>query len=143
MDKIEQVIKCMRRKAIFYIKPSSEKMHQTYGLKTFNCPPKIKEMVLFELELWDLVNKIKFRKVSSNFQNQLKEDIKAIKKSKKIFVFADKTSNIYRIEKDEYNKVTNDAITSIYKRVHYKINNKVNPDGKKIIENKEVVNPTL
>ena len=83
MDKIEQVIKRMRWEAFFYINPSRENMQQTYGLKTLNCPPKIKEMVLFEQDLWDLVNKIKFRKVSSNFQNQLKEDIKAIKKSKR------------------------------------------------------------
>ena len=87
-------------------------MQQTYGLKTLNCPPKIKEIVLFKRDLWNLVNKIKFRKVSNSFQNQLKEDIKAIKKSKKIFVFADKTSNIYQSEKDEYNKLTTDTITS-------------------------------
>ena len=140
MDKIEHVIKRMRWKAFFYINPSRENMQQTYGLKTLNCPPKIKEMVLFERDLWDLVNKIKFRKVSSSFQNQLKEDIKAIKKSKKIFVFADKTSNIYQIEKDEYNKLTTDAITSAYRKVSDKISNKVNADGKKIIENKAVVN---
>ena len=130
----------MRWKAFFYVNPSSENMQQTYGLKTLNCPPKIKEMVLFERDLWDLDNKIKFRKVSSNFQNQLKEDIKAIKKSKKIFIFADKTSNIYQIEKDEYNKLTTDAITSAYKKVSDKISNKVNADGKRIIENKAVVN---
>ena len=75
-----------------------------------------------------------------NFQNQLKKDIKAMKKSKKIFVFADKTSNIYHIEKDEYSKLTTDAITSTYKKVSDKISNKVNADGKKIIENQEVVN---
>ena len=104
MDKIEQVIKRMRWKAFFYIYPNGEKFQQTYGLKTLNCPPKIKEMVSLEQDLWDLVNKIKFGKVSSNFQNQLKEDIKLIKKSKKLFFFADKTSNIYQIGKDEYNK---------------------------------------
>ena len=42
-------------------------------------------MVSLDQDLWDLVNKIKFGKVSSNFQNQLKEDIKLIKKSKKLF----------------------------------------------------------
>ena len=91
-------------------------MQQTYGLKTLNCPPKIKEMVLFDRDLWELVNKIKFRKVSSNFQNQLKEDIKVTKKSKKIFVFADKTSNIYQIEKDEYNKLTTMQSRQLTKR---------------------------
>ena len=108
-----------------------------------NCPPKIKEMVLFERDLWDLVNKIELRKVSSNFQSQLKENIKTIKKSKNIFVFADKTWNIYQIEKDEYKKLTTDAITSTYKKVHDKITNKVNADGKKKIENDEAVNQTL
>ena len=57
-------------------------MQQTYGLKMLNCPSKIKEIISFGLELWELVNKAKFRKVSSNFQNLLKEDMKAIKKSK-------------------------------------------------------------
>ena len=137
MNKIEQVIKRMRWKVFFYINPSSENMQQTYGLKTLNYPPKIKEMALFERDLWDLVNKIKF---SSNFQNQLKQDIKAIKKSKKDFDFADKTSNVYQIEKDEYKKLTTDTITSAYKKVSNKISNKVNANGKKIIENKAVVN---
>ena len=90
-------------------------MQQTYGFEMLNCPPKIKEIILFERELWDLVNEIKFRKVSSNFQNWLEEDIKAIKKSREIFVFANKTSNIYKIEKNEYNKLSTNAITSTYK----------------------------
>ena len=80
MHKIKQVIKCMRWKAFFYINLSGESMQQTYGLKMLSCPLKIKEMISFEWELWNLVNKIKFRKVRSNFQNQLKDDIKTIKK---------------------------------------------------------------
>ena len=81
-----------------------------------------------------------FQKVSSNFQNQLKEEIKTVKKSKKLFAFADNKSNIYQIEKNEYNKLRPDAITSNYKNIPNKISNKVNADGKKIIENKEVAN---
>ena len=46
---------------------------------------------------------------------------------------------MYQIEKDKYNKLTTDAITSTYKRVPDKISNKINADGKKIKENKEVV----
>ena len=91
-------------------------------------------------DLWDLVNKIMFRKVSSNLQESAKEEIKTIKKSKRLFVFADKTSNIYQIEKNEYKKLTSDAITSTYKKIPDKISNKVNADGKKTVENKEVAN---
>ena len=54
--------------------------------------------------------------------------------------FADKTSNIFQIETDKYNKLTTDATTSTYKKITDKISNKVNADGKKIVENKEVVN---
>ena len=66
------------------INPSGENMQQTYRLKTLNCPPKIKEMISFERDLLDLINKIKFQKISSNSQNHLKEDMKAIKKSKNV-----------------------------------------------------------
>ena len=63
-----------------------------------------------------------------------------MKKSKKLFVFSDKTSNIYQIKKDKYSKLTTVAITSTYKKIPDNISNKVNPEGKKIIESKEVVN---
>ena len=83
MDKIDQVIKRMRWKAFFYTN-KSEDMEETYGLKSLNCPPKIKEMVPFEKDLWNLVNKLKFRKTKSNFQRQLNEDIRVIKQSSSI-----------------------------------------------------------
>ena len=103
-------------------------MQQTYDLKTLNSLTKIKEMVSFERDLWDLFSKIKFRKVSRNFQNQLKENIKAMKKSRNLFVFADKASNIYQIKKGEYNKLTTDAIT---KRFLTKLTTKLIWMGKK------------
>ena len=57
-----------------------------------------------------------------------------------LFVFTDKTSNIYEIEKHKNNKLATDAITSTHKKMPDKISNKVNADGKKVIENKEVIN---
>ena len=68
------------------------------------------------------------------------EIISVLKKSKKLLVFADKTSNIYQIQTDKYNRVTTDEITSTNKNIPDKIGNKVNADGKKIIEYKEIVN---
>ena len=40
---------------------------------------------------------------------------------------------------NKYNKLTTDAITSLYKKIPDKISNKAIADGKKIVENKEVV----
>ena len=123
MDKIDQVIKRMRWKAFFYMN-RSEDTQETYGLKSLNCPPKIKEMVPFEKDLWNLANKLKFRKIKSNFQRQLNEDIREIKRSNKVLVFADKTSNIYRLDTDEYKK----------------LNDKINTEGKRIMKNKTALN---
>ena len=80
----------------------------------------------FEKDLWNLVNKLNFRKIKSNFQGQLNEDIKVIKRSNKVLVFADKTSNIYKFDTDEYKKLTTEAVTSTYRKVPYKINDKIN-----------------
>ena len=57
MGKIEQAIKRMRWKAFFYMNPNGKNMQQTYGLKTLNCPPKIKELVSLERDLWNLAVK--------------------------------------------------------------------------------------
>ena len=105
MDKIDQVIKRMRYKAFFYTNKSKD-TQETCGLKSLNCPPKIKEMILLEKDLWNLVNKLKFRKIKSNFQRQLNEDVRVIKRSNKVLVFADKTSNICKLDTDEYKKLT-------------------------------------
>ena len=66
MDKIDQVIKRMRSKIFFYTN-RNEDTQETYGLKSLNCPPKIKEMPPFEKDSLNLVNKLKFRKIKSNF----------------------------------------------------------------------------
>ena len=83
-------------------------------------------MAPFEKDLWNLVDKLKFRKIKSNFQRQLNEDITVIKRSNKVLAFADKTSNIYKLDTDEYKKITTEAITSTYKKVPDKINDKMN-----------------
>ena len=67
MDKIDQVIKRIRWKAFFYTN-KSEDTEETYGLKSLNCSTKIKEMAPFQKDLWNLVDKLKFRKIKSNFQ---------------------------------------------------------------------------
>ena len=116
-------MKRMRWKAFFYLSRSEEYTQETYGLKSLNCfpaPPKIKEMVPFEKDLWNLVNKLKFRKIKSNFQRQLNEDIRVIKRSKKVLLFAEKTSSNYKLDTCEYKKLTTEAVTSTYKKVHDK-----------------------
>ena len=86
----------------------------------------------FENDLWNLVDKLKFRKTKSNFQRQLNEDIRVIKRSNKVLVFADKTSNIYKLDTDEYKKLTTETVTSTYKKVPNKTNEKLTEKAKEL-----------
>ena len=101
IEKIELVIKRMRWKAHFYSKyEEAKEVPENYGFKSLNCPPQIKELSAFKNELFNLLNIIKFRKVQSEFQRKLKEDIKLINSESKTLIFADKATNLYKLEKN-------------------------------------------
>ena len=63
-----------------------------------------------------MVHSIKFRNVNNKFQNKLNEDISKIKKSTKTFIPADKTSNFYKPDKTQHDKLMRDSITTTYKK---------------------------
>ena len=52
-----------------------------------------------------MVKKIKFKNVKNEFQGKLKEDINGIKTSDKMFVAADKSRRIYKMEKQQYTTI--------------------------------------
>ena len=52
-----------------------------------------------------MIENIKFKNISDNFLDKLKEDTNKIKSSEKIFVFVDKTQNFYEVSKDHYNQI--------------------------------------
>ena len=67
----------------------------------------------FEGDLIDLVRNIKFREVRNDFQKQLHEDLKKVRSSKKTLTFADKTSNMYRLDKEEYRHLLQNGVVVI------------------------------
>ena len=117
----------MRWKAIVYDAgcKQSRKLEK-YGLKTLHSPKQVKELSAFEKELIAAVKDIKFRSAKSDFQTTLQEDIRLIHNSKKTMTFADKTSNMYRLTKEEHNKLLRNAVTSKYKKTNTKIKDKIN-----------------
>ena len=70
---------------------------------------------IFDVDLVDLVKNIKFCKVRNDFQMKLREDLMKVRSSKKTMTFADKTSNMYRLEKEEYHRLLQNAVTTTYK----------------------------
>ena len=57
--------------------------------------------------------------------------------------FADKTSNLYKLKKEQYQKMLNDSITTTYKKASDNIHNKINTDGKKLMKDKDILNRML
>ena len=137
-EKIELVIKRMWWKAIHYNEGKGRR-NQTewYGLRSTRCPGKVNERVPFEKDLTALVKVIKFRKVKNQFQKKFQQDIKRIRKSDKTMTFADKTKNMYRLSKDQYNTLLNNSLTSTDKKSSINIKKKIN--GRNILKDKEVI----
>ena len=63
-----------------------------------------------------MVTSLKFGNLKGSFQRELSEDIRKIKSSTNVFVFADKTNNIYEMSKDHHKKLLHDNVTKSYQK---------------------------
>ena len=107
----------LRWKAFFELNPhASRDPIRTHGFKTDKAAPQIKELAAFEKDLFQLVTNIEYRQHTENaFQKELASSVKEINKSDKIFLLADKTTNIYKVSPEQYNKLLTENITKDYK----------------------------
>ena len=82
-----------------------------YGIKSNKCPLQVKDLIAFEEDMIDLVYQIRFRKVKSTFQRIIN-----ISLSSKTLTPANKTSNMCKLTKDDYNHLLDNAVIATYKR---------------------------
>ena len=116
--------------------PISDK--QTYGFRSRKCPPVVAELKDFEIDLWKLINNIEFRHVRNDFQDKLKQDIRDIKLSGKLVVPADKSTNLYKMNKDEYTNHLMNNITRAYKKTNSAKQETINKEAYEIAEKLEL-----
>ena len=117
IEKVELLIKRMRWKAHLYENSGLNKSNPlSYIFKSRKYPPQHKDLMQFENDLLELIKSLKFKKVKNKFLDQLHKDITSIKKSKNVFIFAEKTWNIYEADKNTYNKLLTDNISKTYKK---------------------------
>ena len=98
-------------------------------MKSNKCPPQLKESIPFEDDLIDLVKNIKFHNVTNDFQMKLDEDLRKMRSPKKTLTFTDKTSNMYRLEKAEYRRLLQYAVTATSKISNKEIERRINCVG--------------
>ena len=77
---------------------------------------------------------IEFNRVRSEFQSNLSKDIKRINEDRLLFIFADKANNLYKLSKDNYNKLLTENITKSYKKTNTAAINNINKEAKCIAE---------
>lgn len=80
----------------------------------------------FEDDMFQLVENVKFKQVRNKFQQKLRRDVKKINSSKKVLVFADKTRNVYELDKNQYDKLLRENITKTYKKADGPIEEEIN-----------------
>ena len=76
---------------------------------------------------------VKFRRVSNPFQAQVAKDTNAINKSTALNI-PDKTTNLYKVEVKDYEKLLQDSITITYQKVSKDTARKINMEAKQIAE---------
>ena len=98
------------------IKPGEK---ETFGLKSPWEPDRLPEMKRFEDSMLDMITNIQFKnseKEVGRFQRKLKADIKKMKSDDKIYVKGDKSNNLYKMSKTDYQKFCDQSIQKDYKR---------------------------
>ena len=112
-DLVEKV----RWKTFFHLNPQTQlEVTNSFGFKTEKAAPQVKELNAFERDLFDLVTNVKYKQHTNNaFQSNLSSKVREINKSDKVFLLADKTTNIYKVSKDDYNNLLTKKITKDYK----------------------------
>ena len=83
--------------------------------------------------LINIINNVKFTNNKNSFQKKLRTDITEIKNSRNIYVFADKTNNVYRMPTSEHNKLLKENDTKTYKKAPEKLQKLTNLEAKSIV----------
>ena len=114
--KVDNLIERMRWKVFWNNQESESTAPRNYGFKTQRKPPPDKLLTPFETELQNMVNTLRFNPFVSQYQQQLLKLVEEINESDKVYVKADKTNNLYRMDTQMHNKLLMQTVTKTYKR---------------------------
>ena len=95
----------------------------TFGFPTAEAPPTLKPdlpttkaLKEFQAGMIDLIKGIEFNNNTNEHQVKLKQDISKIRSEKRVFMAADKTSNMYLGQPKKYMQLLNKNVQNEYKK---------------------------
>ena len=119
VEKVESFVRRLRWKAYHFCKENRENNSgqcKNFGFKTVVTPPQNEDLNAFENDMYDMIRNVEFTNVRNEFLDHLNRDIESIRSSKNVLVFADKSTNLYELSHDNYQKLLHDNITQAYKK---------------------------
>ena len=129
----EKFIRSIRWRALFFLNPKiTQENKETFGFKSTKSAPNIPELKEFEDGIFQIIQKVQFKNANSNFQKQLSKDVKEVKNSNNLTIPADKTTNFYKIEPKQYEKLLEENITKDYKKAAIELETEINTEDSKI-----------
>ena len=140
IEMTERVIQRMRWRAFFFLRGDDNNNEddqpegkQRYGFKSRKCPPQIEELNRFESDMLKMVQNVRFRgSGSDDFQKTLRKDAQRIRRSNDVFVPADKSRNLYKVKREQYEKLLQENVTKHYKVAPENSFDDVNVEAKSI-----------
>jgi len=133
IEKTESLIHRMRWKAFFFLRnqdiATTDK--ETYGFKSKRPPPHISALDEFEINMLNMIQNASNCIATNNLQAKLAKDVQEIRQDKNIYVKADKTTNHYKLQPQDYSNLLQKNVTKTYKKT-----NKNTPDSITSIDKK-------
>ena len=138
ISSLEKFRRNLRCKVLYFLKPNQSKSKETYGFKSIKNPPQPQEIKEFENDLIDMVKNIEFESKTNPFQQKLNTEKEMIRNEPKLVVSADKTSNFFKVEPEEYKELVKKNVEAEYKKENKQNIQKVNKAHKKIVNKLEI-----
>ena len=132
ITKTENFLKRLLWKALAFLGKLKSSDKDNYGFKTVKCPSSVKELVPFENDMMDMIKNLEFKRVNNEFQSNLRNDIRQIRRSNNLFISADKSRNIYKVSKASYERMMHENVTKTYKKCNTNKSNSINFKAKQI-----------
>ena len=146
MDMTSKFVERIKWRAFWYeLHKNTEEIEDTTSMNNFTrvfptkrSAPNSIHLQPFINDLFSIVKSVKFRDVHDNFQQQLKNDIKMINNCKDVLVFADKTTNVYKVKPDEYKKLIDKDVHKNYKKSNLEIEKQINNEAQDLINDNNI-----
>jgi hypothetical protein len=129
----DKFMKSLRWRTFFFLNPESKpNKKETYGFPSTKSPPKLTELKQFEDGILDIIQGIEFKDTTTKFQKQLSKDCKDIRESDELIIPADKTTNFYKLQPEQHNRLLHENVTKDYKKAPPNLEKDINIEDKRI-----------